>query len=316
MTQPYRRVGRSCVALRLHCRIMPVGVRRWPGVFALLALLLAMELPAHGAQIGFAARGDLPIIGVTPSKSTGANLSSRGRGAPAGEAAIAAAGGVAEGDSYDAIGFYSAGPTSFLLDSEPNTHTFGLPFDEDAGDNFFSLVPMRIQGEDRGADAIPNQQGTNLITVSYFTADMSPLLPLGSVFSPLGTIINGWGFDVGFLDGIDIGPTDTFVIHDSGIQFIDNTIVDPAQRVVADFAMDDDSTPPNGGLAGGGRATVQGRAGGIAIDEMVLYWDITVIPGVPEPSTSVLMLLGIVGLAVGRIRRRAVGTNSRAAYLG
>ena len=304
MTQPYRRVGRSCVALRLHCSIMPVGVRRWPGVFALLALLLAMELPAHGEQIGFAALGDLPIIGVTPSKSTGANLSSRGRGAPAGEAAFAAAaGGVAEGELYDAVGFYSAGPTSFLLDSAPNTHTFGLPFDEDAGENFFSLVPMRIQGEDRGAGAIPDQQGTNLITVSYFTADMSPLLPLGSVFSPLGTIINGWGFEVGFSDPIDIGPLDTFVIHDSGIQFIDNTIVDPVQRVVADFAMDD-RTPPNGGLAGGGGATVQGRAGGILIDEMVLYWDITVTPGVPEPSTFVLLLFGIAGMAVGRIRRR------------
>lgn len=303
MTQPYRRVGRSCVALRPHCSIMPVGVRRWPGVFALLALLLAMELPAHGAQIGFAARGDLPIIGVTPSKSTGANLSSRGRGARTGGAAFAvAAGGLAEDDTYNAFGIYNATPNAFVLDLPPDTHTFGTPFDEDAGENFFSLVPMRIQGEDRGAGAIPDQQGTNLITVSYFTADMSPLLPLGSVFSPQGTIIDGWGLQVGSLDPIEFGAGATFVVHDSGIQLIDNTIADPLQRIVADFDIVDTSTPPDGGLSGRGGAVVPGRAGGIPIDELVMYWDVTVVI-VPEPSTSVLMLLGIVGLAVGRIRR-------------
>ncbi|WP_277214253.1 hypothetical protein, partial [Isoptericola croceus] len=84
-------------------------------MFVLVALMAAMTPTARGARIELAVLDDLPIIGVTPSKSTGANLSSRGRGAPAGEAAFGvAAGGLAEGDSYDAVGLYTAGPSSFL----------------------------------------------------------------------------------------------------------------------------------------------------------------------------------------------------------
>ena len=313
MNMTYRRVGRHRfgrhrIGLRPLCRIMPIGVKGWRRTFSLLVVLLALAFPARGEQIGVVHLGELPIIGVTPSKTTGANLSSRGRGLPAGQAAFvaAAAGGLAEGDMYDAFGLYtdSGGLAAFALDLLPDTHTFGLPFDEDAGINFFSLVPMRIQGEDRGAGAIPNQQGTNLITVSYFTADMSPLLPIGSVFSPLGNIINGWGLQVGAVDPIEFGDGATFVVHSSGIQLIDNTIDDPLQRVVADFDIDNTSTSPDGGLSGSGGATVQGRAAGIAIDEMVMYWDVSVSGVVPEPSTLGLLVLGAAGLAAGRFRRR------------
>jgi len=309
MNKPYRRVGRHQVdrhrgALRPLCNIMPIGVTRWPGMLTLVAVLLAIAPPALGEQIDIGPLGDLPIIGVTPSKSTGANLSSRGRTARTGGAAFAmVAGGLAEGDTYNAFGIYNATPNAFVLDLPPDTHTFGMPFDEDAGENFFSLVPMRIHGEDRGAGVIPDQQGTNLITVSYFTVDMSPLLPLGSVFSPQGTIIDGWGLQVGSLDPIEFGAGATFVVHDSGIQLIDNTIADPLQRIVADFDIVDTSTPPDGGLSGRGGAVVPGRAGGIPIDELVMYWDVTVVI-IPEPSTSVLLVLGAAGLAVGWTRRR------------
>jgi hypothetical protein len=309
MNKPNRPVGRRHGALRLRCNIRRIGVMRWPAMIALVTLLVAVALPVRAARIDAAPFDALPIIGVTPSKSTGVNLSSRGRRAPAGEAAVGAAdGGAFDGDAYDAVGLYLdetlPASNAWDLDSLPDTHTFGLPFDEDAGINFFSLVPMRIHGEDRGAGAIPDQQGTNLFTVSYFTVDQTPLLPIGAVFSPLGTMISGWGFDVGFFDPIDIGLGVTFVVHDSGIQFIDNTIADPLQRVVADFSIDDTSTPPNGGLSGRGGARVQGRAAGIPIDEMVMYWDVTVSQIVPEPSTSLLLVLGVACFAVGRCNRR------------
>ena len=44
-----------------------------------------------------------------------------------------------------------------------------------------------------------------------------------------------------------------------------------------DFDIADTSTPPDGGLSGRGGAFVQGRAAGIPVDELVMYWDVTVI---------------------------------------